>query len=161
MTIRNVVAADVAAAGEGEGGNDEGAQAIESMSSLLQSSDPNTSQLSKRASPETSDVANDQQDKEVAQAKPVRGRKHRRRPVKNDAKNDEALNSEGATGSNSNPNQAASSNISTTNSSTLDGGEIAARHKSEYRACKNQHAVEKNRPQVPKLVQKSRTPMAV
>ena len=79
--------------------------------------------MSKR-SPETSKPANDQQDKEVAQAKPVRGRRHGRR-LKNDAKNDEALNSEGASGSNSDPNQAASSNIPTTNSSKLDEGEIA------------------------------------
>ena len=105
--------------------NEEGAQAIGNLSPQEQSSDPNTSQLSKRESPETSSVANDQQEKEVAQVKPVRGRRHGRRPANNDAKNDEALNSEGASGSNSNPNQAASSNIPTTNSSALDEGEIA------------------------------------
>ena len=105
--------------------NEEGAQAGENLSTPAQSSDPNTSQISKRESPETPNLANDQQDKEVAKVKSIRGRRHRQRPAKNDAKNGEALNSEGSSGSNSNPNQAASSNISTTNSSTLDEGEIA------------------------------------
>ena len=46
--------------------NEEGAQASENLSTPAQSSDPNTSQLSERESHETQNVANDQQDEEVA-----------------------------------------------------------------------------------------------
>ena len=76
--------------------NEEGAQAGENLSTPAQPSDPNTSQLSEQESPETPNVANDQQDKEVAKVKSIRGRRHRQRPAKNDAKNGEALNSEGS-----------------------------------------------------------------
>ena len=77
--------------------NEEGAQASENLSTRAQSSDPNTSQLSKQESHETQNVANDQQDKR-SQRLSQSAKKTWAATNKNDAKNGEALNSEGKTG---------------------------------------------------------------
>ncbi len=105
--------------------NEEGGQADEKVSSPVQSSDATASQLSNQVSSETANVANDQLDEEVAQAKPTRGRRHRRRPAKGDAVNSEAVNSGAPDGSTFDHVEAASSNISTSNSSELDDGKTA------------------------------------
>ena len=105
--------------------NEEGGKADENQIAHAQSSDASASRLFNQESAETANVANDHMDEKVAQAKPTRGRRHRRRPAKGDAVNSEAGNSEVSDGPTFDHAEAASSNISNSNSSELDDGKTA------------------------------------
>ena len=100
--------------------NEEGGQTDENMSSAAQSGDTTESQLPDRESSKSANLANDQLDEEVEQAKPTHGRRQRRGRIKGDAGNNEALGSEAADGSKLNNVEAASPDTSTSNSSALD-----------------------------------------
>ncbi|MFL2845572.1 MAG: ribonuclease E/G [Candidatus Puniceispirillaceae bacterium] len=92
--------------------NEECGQADENLSSPVQSNEPIASQLPNQQSSETPNVDHDHQDKETAQVKPSRGRRHRRRPAKSDVGNTRALGSDAANESTLDNAEAAGSNIS-------------------------------------------------
>ena len=105
--------------------NEENGQADENLSSLAQSRDAATSQLSNQDSSETANVANDQRDEEAAHAKPTRERRHSRAPVKVGAGDNQSLNSEAAERSTFDHAMATDPNKSTSHSSIIDEDENA------------------------------------